>query len=247
MDTTRRQSGSAGAGRADAGLVHAPGRPVAARVPRDPQAPQPVRGLPTAGALRRGHARAGAPARRRRGRDVRRHHAPGARHGRRRPARRERRAGDRAAHPDGRRRRGAARSRPRGGGSLHPRGGPACPGRARARAGARRLLRRAVHRRGLPRGGSADAGFRPDQAPHVRRPRDLARPDGEADGDVDPLPPREGRGGRRCRPALRLLDRSALARRLRGVRVSVLAADPRLDLGADDPLRNRHAAPARAR
>ena len=48
VDAASGQSGPAGARRADARLVHAPGRSLAARLPRDPQAVQPVRGLPPA-------------------------------------------------------------------------------------------------------------------------------------------------------------------------------------------------------
>ena len=65
------------------------------------------------GALRRGDAAAGPPPRRGRGGHVRGHHDPGRRDGRRARARRGRRAGDRAAGPDGGGRRAAARPRAR--------------------------------------------------------------------------------------------------------------------------------------
>ena len=83
---------SARAGRAHAGLVHAPGGPLAAGVPRDPRRRTRCSRSARAGALRRGDAAAGAPPRRRRGGDVRGHHAAAARDGGRRRARRERRA-----------------------------------------------------------------------------------------------------------------------------------------------------------
>ena len=226
-DPLAGQSGSPRACRADARLVHAPGRALAARVPRDPQAAHAVRGLPPARAVRRGHARAGARARRRRGRDVRGHHAADPRDGNRRRPRRGRGACRRGAGADDGRRRAAARARPRGGGAVHPRGGAARAGGARSRAGARRLLRRPVHGRGLPRRGQADAGVRGHEALHVRLARGLARALREARRDLRGVPARDGRGGRGRGAALRLLGRRAVAGRLRGVRRAVLEADPR--------------------
>ncbi len=52
-------------------------------------------------------------------------------------------------------------------------------------------------------------------------------------------------GRRRRRAALRLLDRRALAGRLRGVRRALLRADPRLGRRPDHPFRDRYGAPAR--
>ena len=78
-----------------------------------------------------------------------------------------------------------------------------------------------------------------------REPGRLARADGAAGRRRSRLRRREG-GGRRGRdPALRLLGRRALRRRLRGVRRAVLGADPRGRRRPDDPLRHRHGAPAR--
>ena len=62
------------AGRRDPGLVHAPGRPGAPRVPGHPRAGHARRDHPRRRPLRRGHPPAGPPARRRRGDPVRRHH-----------------------------------------------------------------------------------------------------------------------------------------------------------------------------
>ena len=90
--TAPRARRPARAGRAHAGVVHAAGGSLAARVPRGPGAPLVLGGRAHAGAVRRGDAAAGAPARRGRGRDVRRHHDAGARDGPRRRARRRGRA-----------------------------------------------------------------------------------------------------------------------------------------------------------
>ena len=108
-------------------------------------------------------------------------------------------------------RRAVARARSRGGGSVHPRGRPARAWRARSRAGARRLLRRPVHGRGLPRRGQADAGVLGHEALHVRLAGGLARALREARGDVGGVPARDGRGGRGRGAALRLLGRRAVA------------------------------------
>ena len=184
------------ADRAHAGLVHAPGGPLAAGVPRDPEVAHALRGLLRAGALRRGDAAAGAPPRRRRGRDVRGHHAAAARDGRRRRARRERRPRDRAADPLARRRRAADRPRAGGVGAVHPRGGLDRAPRAAPRPGRDRLLRRAVHRRRLPDRGEAEPRVPEREADDVRRAGDLARADGEAHRCLRAL-----RRGRRCGPA----------------------------------------------
>ena len=78
----------------------------------------------------------------------------------------------------------------------------------------------------------------------VPRAVGLACADGEADRDLRAVPAGEGRrrGGRD--PGLRLVGGRAFACRLRGVRRSVLGADPGRRRRADDPLRDRdgHAA-----
>ena len=53
--------------------------------------------------------------------------------------------------------------------------------RARARTGARRLLRRSVHRRRLPRRRQAEPRLRAHEGAHVQGTGDLARADGAAD------------------------------------------------------------------
>ena len=145
--------------------------PLAARVPRDSRAALLLGGRAHARALRRGDAAAGAPPRRRRGRDVRRHHDPGARHGARRRPRRGRRPGDRGAGADACRRRAAARARSRRGVRAAARGDPDRARRARAGAGGRRLLRRAVHGRRLPRRRQAVARVRDGEDDDVLRAR----------------------------------------------------------------------------
>ena len=125
---------------------------------------------------RRGDAPAGAAPRRRRGGDVRRHHDPGRRDGCRRRARRGRRPGRRGARPHGRRRSSACRfrirtrpSRPMLEAIRHR------PGRARPGAGGRRVLRRALHGRGLPGRGEAVARLRGHQGADVPRAEGVAR------------------------------------------------------------------------
>ena len=113
--------------RAHSRVVHAPGRPVAARVPRDSRAARVLRGRAHAGALRGGHPPARPSARGGRCGDVRGHHDPGARHGHRRRPRRGRRAGRRAARPNRGRRRAVARARSGGGVRARARGGAARP------------------------------------------------------------------------------------------------------------------------
>ena len=147
---------------------------------------QPLRGLPTAGAVRGGDAPAGAAARRRCGRDVRRHHAAGARRWASTSSSVES-VGPVIAEPvrtaaDVERLR-VARSRRVG--PVHPRGGPA---RARASWTPERALvgfcGGAVHGRRLPDRGQADARLRDGEDDDVPRARGLARADGEADRDV---------------------------------------------------------------
>ena len=89
--------GARPARRHDARLVHAPGRPRAARVPRDPRARDAARDHPRRRAVRRGHAPARAPPRRRRRDPVRRHHDAAGRARDRVRHRRGRRPGHRAS------------------------------------------------------------------------------------------------------------------------------------------------------
>ena len=154
--------------RADAGVVHAPGGPVASRISRDPREARVLRGRPHAGALRRGDAPARATPRRRRGGDVRRHHDPGPRNGHRRAPRRGRRSRDRRAHPHACRCRAAARPGPGGGVRAGPRGRAPRAGGASSRPGRRRLLRWAVHRRRVPRRGEAEPRVRADEEHDAR-------------------------------------------------------------------------------
>ena len=176
-----RPRGAPRADRAHAGVVHAPGGPLAAGVPRDPEDAHALRGLLRAGALRRGDAPAGAPPRRRRGRDVRGHHAAAARDGRRGRARRERRPRDRRPDPQPCPGRRAPRPRAGGGGAVHPRGDLDRAPRAAPRPGGDRLLRRPVHGRRLPDRGEAQPGVPEREADDVLGAGALARADGEAD------------------------------------------------------------------
>ena len=195
-----------------------------------------------AGALRRGDAAARAPARRRRGRDVRGHHVARSL-GMGLDVELVEGVGPVVAEPvrDARGRRAAARARARGGvrAACSRRCGSSAPSSSAEQA-RRRLLRRPVHGRGLPRRGQAEPRLPARQGADV-----LASPavwhalmDKLADTFAGYVAA-QARGRRRRRPALRLLGRRALARRLRGVRRAVLGADPRRGRRADDPLRHR--------
>ena len=118
------------AGRRDPGLVHAPGRTRAPRVPGDPRAGDAGRDHPRRRPLRRGHAAAGPPARGRRGDPLRRHHDAVRRPRSRLRHRRGARTGRRRARPHCRRRRPPSTLRARGARRPAPRGDPPGPGRA---------------------------------------------------------------------------------------------------------------------
>ena len=98
-----------------------------------------------------------------------------------------------------------------------------------ARPGGRRLLRRAVHRRRLPRRGQAVARVRGHEDADVRRARGVARAARQARRHVRGVRGRAGARGRRRRAALRLVGRQPLAGRLRRVRRAVVgrACSPR--------------------
>ena len=85
--------------------------------------------------------------------------------------RRRRRARRRRADATRRRRRAPARRSTRSALRAGVRGGAARPCGAARREGARRLLRRAVHRRRLPRRGTAEPRPEPDEGAHARRAR----------------------------------------------------------------------------
>ena len=139
------------AGGAHARLVHAAGGALAARVSRSAGEALVLRARGDPGALRRGDAAARPAARCRRGRAVRGHHDARARDGCRRRARRGRRAGGRPPDPDagGRRTAPCARTRRR----RSARCSTLCARarRAAARQGGGRVLRWAVHGRGVSR------------------------------------------------------------------------------------------------
>ena len=121
---------------------------------------------------RRGDAAAGPPARRRRGRDVRGHHDPGRR--RWASTSSSSRASARSSREPVRSLAAVEKLRvpePRGDGGADPRGDRDRAPRARARPGGRRLLRRAVHRRRLPRRGQAVARVRGHEDADVRASR----------------------------------------------------------------------------
>ena len=144
-----------------------------------------------------------------------------------------------------RRRRAAGRARAGGVGAVDARVGAARARGAARRPGGRRLRRRPVHGRGLPDRGQALARVQADEGVHVLAARGLARADGEARRGVRPVRGRlrRGRGGRD--PAVRLLGRRPLGRRLPRVRRALLGARARGGRRADDPLRDRRRAPAR--
>ena len=116
------------AGRAaHAGVVHAPGRPVAARVPRGARGRRDARVLPAPRPRHRDHPAAGAPPRRRRRDLLLRHRRPAVGHRCRPRHRRRRRPGRRAPGPHARRPRPAARPHARGRPRHHRVGAPARP------------------------------------------------------------------------------------------------------------------------
>ena len=160
------------AGRAHAGVVHAPGGAFAPRVPGAARASWLLRAGRDAGALRGGDAPAGAAARRRCSGALRGHHDARARNGHRRPARGRRRPDGRQSHPQRRRREAPAARHPAGGDAG---GDPPRPRGAVLREGARGLLRRAVHGRLLPRRGPWQPRLPGCQGADVPRARGLAR------------------------------------------------------------------------
>ncbi|CAA9218627.1 MAG: Uroporphyrinogen III decarboxylase, partial [uncultured Acidimicrobiales bacterium] len=226
-----------------AGVVHAPGRPVAPRVPGHPGRRQHPRRHQGPGPLDRDHAPAGAPLRGRR-----RH--PLLRHRRARPRHRLRR-GHRAR--GGTRRRGALRARGRPGPPPAARagGGHALGARDRAPAGRRaagggaahRLRRGPLHRGQLPHRGSAVPDLREDEGDDARRARpvlEAARRDRHALAGVTAV---AGGGGSPGLPALRQLGGGPERLRLPHARAPRQPADLRRHGRPGrprHPLRRRH-------
>ena len=120
-------------------------------------------------AVCRDHAAARAPARRRRGRDVRRHHAAAARYGRGIRAGRIGRPGDRQSHPHGRSGERPAHSACGRVGAADPRGHR--DRRARVAGAGGVLLGRAVHAGQLPDRGPAESRLPGHEGVHVPRAR----------------------------------------------------------------------------
>ena len=137
-------------------------------------------------------------------------------------------------------RRAVDASRPGGRVRTARRGDPRRPRRACSRAGGRRLLRRPVHGRGLPRRGAAVARAHAREGADVRRAGRVECADGHARGLLHRLSRCAGPRGRGRRAALRLVGRRPLAGGLRGVRRAVVGTHPRERRGADDPFRHRH-------
>ena len=96
-----------------------------------------------------------------------------------------------------------------------------------AGSGGGRLLRRTVHRRGVPRRGPPVARLRDGQGADVQPARRLARPAREARRLLCRLRHRPGASRRRRRPAVRFMGRRPHAGRLRRVRRPLVVADPR--------------------
>ncbi|CAA9314534.1 MAG: Uroporphyrinogen III decarboxylase, partial [uncultured Friedmanniella sp.] len=224
-----------------AGLVHAAGRPVTARVQAGPRRHRNAGQLCPAGPGGRDHPAAGPPLRRRRGHPLLRHHgaAEGGRGGPRHragpgpgggaAAGRRSRPGRAAAAPA--RRRGL---RHRGGADPGPRTGPDTPDR---------LRRRPVHAGQLPDRGRPEQGLRQDQGDDGRPPGAVGPALHGAGRHRRGLSGGPGRGRRQRGTALRLLGRQPVRRRLRPVRPAVLgprAAAVGRPRRAPDPLRRRH-------
>ncbi len=171
------------AGRAHAGVVHAPGGAFAPRVPGATRASRLLRAGRNPGAVRGGDASTGAPPRRRCRGALRGHHDAGACHGPRRPARRRSGADGGAADPYGRRRQAPAAGHASAGDAG---GNPPRPRGAVSRAGARRLLRRPVHGRLLPRRRARQPRLPRSQGADVPGAVGLARAARAAHRDASP-------------------------------------------------------------
>ena len=114
------------------------------------------------------------------------------------------------------------------------------PRRAARGQGARRLLRRAVHGRLLPRGGPRQPRLPRGEGAHAPGARRVARAARTARRWLRRLRPGAGRRRRRRDPALRLVGGHSQPRRLRGVRRAVFDPRARSRRRSDDSLRNRH-------
>ena len=175
--------------------------------------------------------------RRRCRRALRGHHDAGARHGHRRAARGRRGAGGGASVPRCRRHRPAALDHAARGDAG--RDSPD-PRRAARGQGARRLLRRAVHGRLLPRGGPRQPRLPRGEGAHAPGARRVARTARTARRRLRRLRPG---AGRRRRRRIQLFDSWAgilSPRRLRGVRRAVFDPRARSRRRSDDSLRHRH-------
>ena len=186
-----------------AGLVHAAGGPVAARVLAGAGGHLDARFVYPPRADHRDHPAAAAPVRRGRGRLVQRHRGPAARGRDRRGHQGRHRAGGRdtgagTGGPGAAARAGAGRR------ALRDRGGPGARGRA-GRAAADRLRGRSLHARVLPGRGRAVQEPRQDQGADVRQPGAVARAAGPAGRHHHLVPAGPGGGGGVGRAALRLV------------------------------------------
>ena len=102
-----------------------------------------------------------------------------------------------------------------------------------------RLLRWPVHGRRVSRRGTAEPRALADEGDDAGRAGAVGRADGQAERDLRAVRRRQGRGGCRRDPALRLVGRHPLAEPLSGARRAVERQDPRRARRSDDPLRHR--------
>ena len=182
--------------RPHAGLVHAPGRPLPARVPRAARGPGHPGDVPDARAGGRDHAAAAAADAAGRGDPVLRHHGAGRRAGRRRADRGRRRAGRRRAAAGRCGRRSAPAPLEPEARAVRAGGDPAAAQGADRPAD--RVRRRAVHAGVLPDRRGPVAEPRADEGADARRAGGVVGADGGARG-----PRRSRTCGRRSRPARR--------------------------------------------